>query len=422
MPLWRDTINSPKSQPPNMASNPKVCSPTEHAASVFLLRNMPPAELKLYPPDVLAQAEKCANPQGYLHCWLKLEKSKAELECVRGKFILNHWEYLRRAGYTPKQLEDAAESGENFERIRQDAFIEKLIPSKFKDSVRRLKRETSLYRFPTDFFALADARIAVETAAKRLPSTQAGSTSDFLPDPEGRIESSHSKWRKLPVAERTAIEASRDAALEKIFSLSPGAREEITEFDSLHFGDFLLPGVGFSEFEKSDMHKAVEATDADYLIRLGDCLKKAKAESKKGNATFSERFQRHRLALFLVEHWLPSPRLRGTWLFEYLSNPQFFAEAGVYLSPRWLGSGALRFLLQPTLPTNRNKSPGLCFFSLGALAKVCRFFLNKSAISRDAVAKTIKRLGLEQWSQRELRFTHVERGRNRTENLFVQKI
>ena len=94
-------------------------------------------------------------------------------------------------------------------------------------------------------------------------------------------------------------------------------------------------------------------------------------------------------------------------VFEYLSNPQFFAEAGVYLSPRWLGSGALRFLLQPPLVTKRNKSPGLCFFSLGALTKICRFFLKPSGISRSAIAKTIKRLGLKQCPQ-QVRFTRIE--------------
>ena len=309
-------------------------------------------------------------------------------------------------------------SVEDFNRVMREAFIEEL-PPKFRAAARKLKRDTSLWRLPLDWIALADAKIAVETAAKRLPSKQAGSASDFFPDTEGRIEPVHYKWRNLPAAERTAIEASRDAALERIFSLSPGARDEITEFHSLNAADFLLfSRVGFNEFEKADMHKAVEATDVDYLIRLGDCLKKAKAESKKANAAFTKRLRRHQLALFLVEHWLSSPRLRGTWLFKYLSNQQFFVEAGIHLSPRWLGSGALRFHLQPTLPTKRNKSPGLCFFSLKAQARVCGFLLQRR-ISRSAVAKVIKRFGLKQCSNKNLLLTRVEQCQNKRENIFV---
>jgi hypothetical protein len=386
--------------------------------AAWLLNPTWPFNPKSFPPDVWETAQKCADPHGYLHTWLKLEKSELEVKLLYGKFILAHWKNLKRAGYTTKQLEDAAESGENFERIMRDAFIEELIPSKFKDSVRKLKRDASLFRFPPDFIALADAKVAVETAAKRLPPAQASSASDFLPDTEGRIDSFHYKWRRLPEAERTAIEASRDAALERIFSLSPGARDEITEFFSLRFGDFLLPGVGFNALEKADMHKAVEATDVAYLIRLGDILKKAKAESKEANVTFKKRVERHRLALFLVEHWLSSPRLRGTWLHLYLNNPQFFAEAGIHLSTRWLGSGALRFLLQPTLPTKRNKSPGLCFFSLKAQAIVCGFFLQRR-INRSAVAKVIKRFGLKQCSDKKLLLTRVEQCANRSGNLFV---
>jgi hypothetical protein len=370
-----------------------------------------------FPPDVWESAQQCDDPQGYLHTWLKLEKSKIEIQLLHGKYILAHWESLKRAGYTTKQLEDAAESGEGFERMMRDAFIEELIPLKFRDSVRKLERDTSLWRFPPDFIALADAKVAVEKAAKRLPLTKAGSASDFLPDPEGRIESFHKKWQKIPAAERTAIEASRDAALERIFSLSQGTRDEISEFFSLRFGDFLLPNVGFNEAEKADMHKAVDATDVSYLIRLGDCLKKAKSESKKANVTFKKRIEQHRLALFLVEHWLASPRLRGTWLHLYLNNPQFFNEGGVYLSPRWLGSGALTFLLQPK-PAKRNKSPGLCFFSLEAIAKVCLFFLKRS-ITRSTVAKTINRLGLKQCAEPELLITRVEQCQNKKESLFV---
>jgi hypothetical protein len=402
-----------------MNSEPTTCSTSERAVRILMLRTMPPSSRELYPPDVLAEAENCADPQGYLNTWLKLEKSKMEIQLMHGKFILEHWESLTQAGYTKKQLEDAVESGENFERIMRDAFIEELIPLKFRGSVRNLKRQASLLRFPSDFFALDVVRVEIETAAKRLPPTQTGSASDFLPDPEGRIESFHNKWQKLPVAERAAIETSRDRALERIFSLSPGARDEISEFSSLRFGDFLLPNVGFNDVEKADMHKAIAISDADYLIRLGDCLKKAKAESKKSNVTFLERLQRQKLALFLVEHWLSSPRIRGTWLFDYLDNPQFFAGAGIHLSPRWLGSGALRFLLHPNLSTKRNKSPGLCFFSLEALTKICRFFLKRSSIKRSAVAKTIKRLGLKQCDQKERRFIHVDPSKNRAGSLFV---
>src|ERR1039458_8953538 len=144
-------MNSPKNLPANTDSMPKVLSPAEHAACVFLLRNTP-AYRRIYPPEVLAQAEKCSDPEGYLHCWLKLEKSKSDIQLLQGKFIEEHWEYLRRAGYTPKQLVEAVEPGENFERIMRDAFIEELIPPKFMDSVRKLKREASVFRFPGDLF------------------------------------------------------------------------------------------------------------------------------------------------------------------------------------------------------------------------------------------------------------------------------
>jgi hypothetical protein len=413
-----------KAEGKNMDSKPKACTPAEHAASVFLLRNTP-AYLKIYPPDVLARAEKCADPQGYLDCWLKLEKSKSDIQLLYGRFIEEHWEYLRRAGYTPKQLMDVVESGEkfeNFERIIRDEFIEEVIPPKYRDSVRKLKREASLCRFPLDFFALADARSAVETAAKRLPPRQAGSASDFLPDPEGRINPAHFKWRNLPQAERTAIEASRDTALEKVFSLSPGARDEIiSEFGGLQDGystpDYLKPSI--LEPWETDIRNAVAKGDLDFFVKFGESLKKGKHGWKKADASFIERFRRERLALFLIEHWLPSPRLRGTWLFEYLSNPQFFTEAGIRLSPRWLSSGALRFLLEPPLSTKRNKSPGFCFFSFGALTEICRFFLNQP-ISRSAIIKTIQRFGLKQCPQQELRFTRVVPCQNRKGTFFAQ--
>jgi hypothetical protein len=100
-----------------------------------------------------------------------------------------------------------------------------------------------------------------------------------------------------------------------------------------------------------------------------------------------------------------------------LNNPKFFNDAGVYLSPRWLGSGALPFLLQPK-PVKRNKSPGLCFFSLEAMAEACRFFL-KSRTTRSAVAKTIKRFGLKQCSETKLLISSVEPCQNNKRNLFV---
>ena len=72
----------------------------------------------------------------------------------------------------------------------------------------------------------------------------------------------------------------------------------------LRYGDFLLPGVGFNDPEKMLMREAVDTSDVGYLIRLGDALKTAKAKSKKANADFKKQIERHRLALFLVEHWL----------------------------------------------------------------------------------------------------------------------
>jgi len=51
------------------------------------------------------------------------------------------------------------------------------------------------------------------------------------------------------------------------------------------------------------------------------------------------------------------------------------------------------------------------------MAKTCRFFL-KTNITRSAVAKTIKRLGLKQCSDGNV-FTHVEPCANHKENLQV---
>jgi len=388
----------------------------QNAAS--LLNPTWPFNQKSFPPDVWETARKCAEPRRFLETWLELEVSKKDRQIMQGHFVKEHWVSLKQAGYTPKQLEDIAfaeSSGEDFERVMREAFIEEL-PLKFRGAARKLKRDTSLWRLPLDWLALNDARLAIEAAEKELPEKVAGNTPEFLPDTEGRIEAGNNKWRKLPEPERKAIEDSRDAALTKIFSLSPGKTDKLTEFSMLRYGDFLLPGVGFNDPEKMLMREAVDTSDVGYLIRLGDALKTAKAKSKKANADFKKQIERHRLALFLVEHWLSSSRLRGTWLHLYLNNPQFFNKAGVYLSPRWLGSGALPFLLQPK-PAKRNKSPGLCFFSLEAMAKTCRFFL-KTNITRSAVAKTIKRLGLKQCSDGNV-FTHVEPCANHKENLQV---
>jgi len=78
-------MNSHRSQPANPDSKPTARSPAEYAASAFLLLNIPPAERNLYPPDVLAEAEKCADPQGYLRAWLKLERTTMEIQVLRGK-------------------------------------------------------------------------------------------------------------------------------------------------------------------------------------------------------------------------------------------------------------------------------------------------------------------------------------------------
>jgi hypothetical protein len=372
-----------------------------------------------FPPDVWEKAQKCADPRRFLEAWLEREAMKMKLQLMRADFVKEHWESLEQAGYTPKQLMDIAfveSSGEDFDRAYRAAFIEKL-PLQFREAARKLKRDTSLWRLLPDWLALNEAKLAVEAAAKGLPVKAVGNAPEFLPDTEGRIESFHRKWRTLSATETKAIEDSRDTALEKIFSLSPGQRDELTEFPMLRYGDFLLPGVGFNDVEKVAMHKAIETSNVSGLIRLGDSLKQAKAESKKANVIFKKRIERHSLALFLVEHWLASPRLRGTWLNLYLNNPKFFNDAGVYLSPRWLGSGALPFLLQPK-PVKRNKSPGLCFFSLEAMAEACRFFL-KSRTTRSAVAKTIKRFGLKQCSETKLLISSVEPCQNNKRNLFV---
>ena len=384
---------------------------------------------KSFPPDVWKTARKCAEPRRFLETWLELEVNKKNLQLMQGHFVKEHWESLKQAGYTPKQLEDIAfaeSSGEDFNRVMREAYIEEL-PPKFRGTARKLKRDTSLWRLPLDWLALNDAKLAIEAAPKELPGKVAGNILEFLPDTEGRIEPGDIKWRKLPAPERTAIEASRDAALEIIFSQSPGKGDELTEFSMLRYGDFLLPGVGFNDSEKMLMREAVDTSDVKYLIRLGDALKTAKTESKKNNADFKKRIERHRLALFLVEHWLSSPRLRGTWLHKYLNNSPFFNKAGVYLSPRWLGSGALPFLLQPEPAKGKPKpakSPGLCFFSLEVMAKVCGFFLKSDmeAIRRATVAKTINRLGLKQCSDKKLVFTHVEPCANHKGNLDVRHI
>jgi hypothetical protein len=379
-----------------------------------------PFDQKSFPPDVWETARKCAEPQRFLKTWLELEVNKKNLQLRQGHFVKEHWESLKQAGYTPKQLEDIAfaeSSGEGFNRVMREAFIEEL-PPKFRGTARNLKRDTSLWRLPLDWLALNDAKLKIEATKKELPVKNAVNVPEFLPDMKGRIESFH-KWKTLP-AEHATIEASRDAALEKIFSQSQGKSDKLTEFSMLRYGDFLLPGVGFNDSEKMLMRKAVDTSDVNYLTRLGDALKMAKAKSKTANADFKKQIERHRLALFLVEHWQSSPRLRGTWLYLYLNNPQFFNKAGAYLSPRWLGSGALPFLLQPE-PANRKKSPELCFFSLEALAKVCGFFLKSDmkGIKRSAVAKMIKRLGLKQCADTKLLITRVEQCKNSKGNLFV---
>jgi hypothetical protein len=71
---------------------------------------------------------------------------------------------------------------------------------------------------------------------------------------------------------------------------------------------------------------------------------------------------------------------------------------------------------KPVEKRGSHSAPGLCFFSYGALTKVCRFFLKDSSITRDAVIKTIVRSGLKQCPRRELMFTRVE---NQGDKLYV---
>ena len=122
------------------------------------------------------------------------------------------------------------------------------------------------------------------------------------------------------------------------------------------------------------MREAVDTSDVGYLIRLGDALKTAKAKSKKANADFKKQIERHRLALFLVEHWLsliPSPWNLASFVFE--QSAIFQQGWGLFVAALDLAPELLPFLLQPK-PAKRNKSPGLCFFSLEAMAKNVPFF------------------------------------------------
>ncbi len=381
----------------------------QYAADVFMLRNMPPEHLKLYPPNVLAKAEKCADPHGYLHTWLKLEKTKTEARLLRSKFVLQFWKDLLEADFTQEQLEAAAESGEGFERIMREAYIQDMIPPRFRDAVKKLKRFRAVWRFPLDLSALAEAARAVRQAARNLPQKTSVGTTEFLPDTEGRITLFDRHGHSLPVAEKENIEASRDAALERMFTLSPGARDEVTEFNLLRDSYSLPAGFRHHALQSLDIEirNAVAKGDLDFFVRLGECLKKTKAESKKADASFIKRFQQHRLALFLIEHWLPSPRLRGTWLYDYLSNPEHFTKAGIHLSPRWLSSGALNVTLGERQAAKHRKAPGLCFFADAALVKVCNGIL-KAHFKKHTVNKTIRRLGLRKCPRQELLFTQVE--------------
>lgn len=399
-----------------MDSEPTSCSPSEPAARALMRPNTPPEMLgfcspDIFPPHILAEAEKCADPRRYLVNWLKIQRNELEIKSLHGKFILENWESLKQAGYTPKQLEDAAESGEDFDQIMREVIIQDMIHPGFRDAVKKLKRFHAVLRFPLDFMGLDAARRAVADAAKLLPTKARNGTAEFLPNTEGRIEICNNKWRKLSPAEIAAIEASRDAALERTFTLSPGARDEFAQFDALRdsysIPAYLKAHVNPLEPCHKEILNAVVKGDLDFFVRLGECLKKAKTVSKKAAASFIKRFQRQRLALFLIEHWLPSPRLRGTWLYQYLSNPNHFAKAEVHLSPLWLSSGALLVTLGERQAAKQSKTPGLCFLGDAALVRVCNSILN-ARFKKHTVNKTIKRLGLKKCRRTELIFTQVE--------------
>ena len=106
--------------------------------AVYALNPMWPFNPKSFPPDVWETARKCAEPRRYLEKWLELEVKTKNLQLVRGSFVLEHWESLRQAGLTPKQLRGEAISGEGFEGLIGEAFIQELVPSKLRATAKKL--------------------------------------------------------------------------------------------------------------------------------------------------------------------------------------------------------------------------------------------------------------------------------------------
>lgn len=47
-------------------------------------------------------------------------------------------------------MEDAVESGADFERIIREACIEEMVPPRCREVIRKLKQQANLFRFPLD--------------------------------------------------------------------------------------------------------------------------------------------------------------------------------------------------------------------------------------------------------------------------------
>ena len=217
--------------------------------------------------------------------------------------------------------------------------------------------------------------------------------SDFIPNIGERITPSNFKWRALPQKDRQSITSSWETAFNNLYDTITGQRRRQAKqqtFQSVsarldRFEPVSLNGL------RSDIVAAVERNDSSFFIHLGENLRR-----REDCFVFGEQeFFRHRLALFLIHWWIswkpwPSPpdvkhETRGLSTFVY----GLVVCGACYLLP------------------DRRKSPGLCFFSFGALTELSRIILKDSRISRDNVIKTVKRLGLRKCPRRDLIFSHI---------------
>lgn len=213
---------------------------------------------------------------------------------------------------------------------------------------------------------------------------------EFIPDLRNQMIPANSKFQALPIVERERITESWVQGFNRLHDIVSGVeRRSVNLTPDL---EEIWRGAPL-ESKRSVIEGAVQEGDADFFIKLGHVL-----QSRSLTEFNESQYLAHRVSLFLLFWWI-------SW------SPKSLPEISYH--SRGIATLLLPHAFIPSddtchvLPEKRNV-PGLCFLSYGALEAVCRRFLKDPSIKKDALRKTIERLGLLRCQSRPAMFSKCE--------------